>query len=89
MNQSTDAGDRNWEGLGICAGLGTCLGLAAQAQAAWTGPPPNLSPVFLLTLLAVFAFWTLYGWRFRRPALYLTNGLALLLQLVLLAGCWR
>lgn len=89
MNRPTDASERIWEGLGICAGLGTCLGLAAQAHAAWAGHPPRLSPVFLLALLAVFAFWTLYGWRFRRPALWLTNGLALLLQIALLAGCWR
>lgn len=89
MSAPSDSSARLWEGLGIVAGLGTCLGLAAQARTAWSGPPPDLSPVFLLALLAVFAFWTLYGWRFRRPALWLTNGLALLLQLALVAGCWR
>ena len=81
--------EHRWEILGTCAGLGTCVGLAVQAAKAWLGPPPDLSAFFLLILLLVFAFWTAYGWRFRRPALWLTNGLAVLCQLALIVACWR
>ncbi len=81
--------DRAWEFLGTTAGLGTCAALAVQAWQAWTGPPPTLSTFFLGAFLGVFIFWTAYGWRFRRPALWLTNGLALVFHLALCAACWR
>ena len=81
--------DRLWESLGIVAGLGTCVAIAVQAWRAWSGPPLLLSPIYLGTLLAVFAFWTAYGWRFRRMALWLTNGLALILHTSLCVACWR
>jgi hypothetical protein len=85
---SGDRGDQAWESLGTIAGLGTCSAIAVQAVAAWRGPAPVLSDFFLLAMLLVFAFWCAYGWRFRRPAIWLTNGLALLLQAALCAACW-
>ena len=81
--------DRTWEALGIVAGLGTCCALAVQSWQAWTGPPPALSTFFLVALQLVFAFWAAYGWRFRRPALWLTNGLAMMLHLSLCVAVWR
>ena len=34
--------------------------------------------------VVIFLFWTLYGVRFRRVALWLTNGIAVAMQLLLL-----
>jgi len=44
----------------------------------------SLSPGYLLGYLAIFIFWTGYGLRFRRTALWLTNGVAIGMQTLLL-----
>lgn len=45
----------------------------------------TLSPLYVLGFLFIYIFWALYGVRFRRLALWLTNGIAAVLQLLLLA----
>jgi uncharacterized protein with PQ loop repeat len=74
-----------WELGGIVAGLSCCLCIATQVWTEWTSEKASsLSVFYVFGFLLVFIFWTAYGLHFSRPAIWLTNGLASLLQLLLL-----
>ena len=46
--------------------------------------PTNLSFTFLIGYVLVFGFWLMYGLRFQRMAIIVTNVLCLLLQILIL-----
>ena len=78
--------DRYFEVAGVIAGLSTSACIAVQVVAELRNPAASsLSAGYVGGLILVFLFWTLYGFRFRRPALWLTNAIALALQAALLA----
>lgn len=69
----------------LIAGVG-CLAIAAQCVSEWRTPGPgSLSPVHVVGYLVLFGFWVLYGLRFRRPAIWIGNLVAVALQGTLLA----
>jgi len=70
---------------------GTVVGFVASASIAsqvyaecTTDRPSTVSTLYAVGFLAIFLFWTLYGLRFGRAALWITNGVAVLMQAVLL-----
>jgi uncharacterized protein with PQ loop repeat len=77
--------DKYFEITGLLVGLLASLSIAAQIYTECaTEKPSTLSIIYVLNFLIVFTFWALYGWRFKRIAVWTTNGLAALLQIVLL-----
>ena len=77
--------DRLFEVAGTVAGLCavSLIGIQIVAELR-TDTASTLSVWYVAGFLLIFIFWTLYGVRFGRIALWLTNGLAALLQTVLL-----
>ena len=88
LERSVDRiGDAQWERTGVVMGLLACASIASQLVHELSSPTPSsLSWPFLLGFAIVYAFWCLYGLRFRRPAIWLSNGIASLLQLLLTAA---
>jgi len=77
--------DRYFEAAGTVFGLVACLSIASQVWAEWsTDRPSTVSTAYAVGFLAIFAFWTLYGVRFGRAALWITNGIAVATQTLLL-----
>jgi uncharacterized protein with PQ loop repeat len=79
-------GDAQWERVGLAMGLLACASIASQlVHELSSRTPSSLSWPFLLGFALVYAFWLLYGLRFRRVAIWLSNGVAVVLQLLLAA----
>lgn len=74
-----------WEVCGFLAGFAGCGCVAAQVITEWRAATTSLSPVNTFGFLLIFAFWAGYGWRFGRRALWMTNGVGVLLQAALIA----
>jgi uncharacterized protein with PQ loop repeat len=78
--------DAHWERVGLAMGLLACASIASQlVHELSSRTPSSLSWPFLLGFALVYAFWLLYGLRFRRVAIWLSNGVAAVLQLLLAA----
>ncbi len=77
--------DKYFEAMGTVVGFLASLSIAAQVYAEYSSETPStVSKVYVLGFLAIFVFWTFYGLRFKRPALWITNGIAVLAQMLLL-----
>ena len=77
--------DKYFEAIGILIGFLASLSIATQVHAErLTEKPSTVSIAYVSGFLVIFAFWTLYGLRFRRTALWVTNGIAVLMQTLLL-----
>jgi uncharacterized protein with PQ loop repeat len=77
-------GDAHWERVGLAMGLLACASIASQLVHELSSKgPSSLSWPFLLGFALVYAFWFLYGLRFRRVAIWLSNGIAVVLQILL------
>ncbi|MCM4168315.1 hypothetical protein KCTC52924_03881 [Arenibacter antarcticus] len=73
-----------FESIGIMAGLSACLVIAIQVYKEYKFKgPSSLSNGFLFGWVFIYLFWCLYGVRFNTIALWLTNSIAVLLQLTL------
>ena len=88
LERSVDRlGAAQWEKAGVAMGLLACASIASQLVHELSSPAPSsLSWPFLLGFALVYAFWCLYGLRFRRPAIWLSNGIAAVLQMLLTAA---
>ncbi len=88
LERSVDrVGAAQWERAGVVMGLLACASIASQLVHELSSPAPSsLSWPFLLGFALVYAFWCLYGLRFRRPAIWLSNGIASVLQVLLTAA---
>ncbi len=88
LERSVDrVGPAQWERAGVAMGLLACASIASQLVHELSSPSPSsLSWPFLLGFALVYAFWCLYGLRFRRPAIWLSNGIASVLQVLLTAA---
>ena len=74
-----------FEAIGTLIGFLASLSIAAQIYAEHSSHAPStISGIYASGFLAIFLFWTLYGLRFKRPALWITNGIAVLTQTLLL-----
>lgn len=77
-------GDAVWERVGVAMGLVACASIGSQlAHELSSHGPSTLSWWFLGGFTLGYGFWFLYGLRFRRLAIWLPNGIAVLLQVAL------
>ncbi len=77
--------ERHFEVAGTVFGVLASVTIATQVHAEYaTRAPSTVSPIYATGFLVIFGFWTLYGIRFNRIALWLTNGIAALIQALLL-----
>ena len=67
--------------IGSCASVLILLQIIAELQ---TRNASTLSPLYVLGFLLVYIFWLLYGLKFKRPGMWVANGIASVLQLILL-----
>jgi len=73
------------ERSGLVIGLLGCVFIINQIVAEWTGQgPSSLSTVFLAGFAFIYLFWTVYGLKFGRTAVWLGNAVAFLCQTILL-----
>ena len=73
-----------FEGIGIVAGVGVSLIILSQIIKEYQSDLESTLPLgFLFGWLGIYSFWCLYGIRMGTLAIWLTNGLAILLQLIL------
>ncbi len=78
--------DKSFEIAGTAFGLLGSAAIATQVHAEYsTDQPSTVSLVYVVGFLIIFTFWTLYGVRFKRIAIWLPNGIATLIQALLLA----
>jgi len=78
--------DAHWERAGLAMGSLACASIASQLfHELSSRTPSSLSWPFLLGFASVYGFWFLYGLRFRLLAIWLSNGVAMVLQLLLTA----
>jgi len=78
--------DAHWERVGLAMGLLACASIASQLiHELSSRTPSSLSWPFLFGFALVYAFWFLYGLRFRHVAIWLSNGVAVVVQLLLTA----
>ena len=74
-----------FEAIGTLVGLVACGVIAVQVVKEWRDKKPSsLATTYVVGWLLIFAFWLLYGIRFRAVAMWLTNSIASVLQLALL-----
>jgi len=77
--------DKYYELMGIIVGLFASVSIGTQVFAEYSiDTPSTMSSFYAIGFLCIFIFWTLYGIRFRRVALWLTNGMAAFMQSLLL-----
>ncbi|MBN2007771.1 hypothetical protein JW960_00330 [candidate division KSB1 bacterium] len=77
--------DKIWEGIGTVIGFSASIFIAVQIITELkTAGPSTLSTYFVSGFFVIYFFWFLYGVRYQRFAIWFTNALAALLQLILL-----
>jgi len=77
--------DKYYEVMGIIVGLFASVSIGIQVFAEYSiDSSSTMSPFYTIGFLCIFIFWTIYGIRFRRVALWLTNGTAAFMQTLLL-----
>lgn len=77
--------ERTFETVGVGLGFIGPVLIALQIRAEWINDAPStLSATYLAGFLVVYTFWTLYGLRFSRFAVWFGNALGIVLQMVLL-----
>ena len=73
-----------FETAGIIAGLLACMVIAFQVFKEYKSKTPSsLAISYIIGWVFIYLFWGIYGLRFNAIALWLTNGIALILQLSL------
>jgi uncharacterized protein with PQ loop repeat len=77
--------DKYFEMAGTFFGLLASVSIASQIYAEYSSDATStISPLYAAGFLIIFVFWTFYGIRFKRPALWITNGIAVITQALLL-----
>ncbi|KZN57835.1 hypothetical protein [Pseudoalteromonas luteoviolacea] len=73
--------ERHWDVAGILFGAIAGIALLGQLITEMNRHGEStLSMTFLFGYVVVFGFWLLYGMRFKRPAIIVTNAVCLFLQ---------
>ncbi|QKX06707.1 hypothetical protein HN014_17890 [Aquimarina sp. TRL1] len=73
-----------FEVMGLIVGFSVSIITAIQISKEYKSKEKSsLSAGYVIGWVFVYGFWALYGVRFKAEALWITNGLALVLQLVL------
>ena len=82
--------EKYFEMAGTFFGLVACFSIASQVYAEFTTDTPStLSITYTVGFLVIFIFWSIYGLRFKRPALWVTNSIAVAIQILLLIAILR
>ena len=77
--------EKLWEIGGKIIGISTSVAILLQIIRVFqVQGSSSLSLPYLSVFIVIYGFWTLYGFRFRRIAVWLTNIIALCLQAALL-----
>jgi uncharacterized protein with PQ loop repeat len=77
--------EKLWEIGGTLVGISTSIAILLQIIYLFhTRDSSSFSLAYLSIFILIFGFWTAYGFRFKRIAVWLTNVIALCLQAVLL-----
>jgi hypothetical protein len=78
--------EKAFETAGLVVGSSASVMIVIQiVNELRTQTPSTLSPLYVAGFFGIFSFWVIYGLRFRRTAITLTNTAAALLQGALLA----
>jgi len=73
-----------FEGIGVFAGIGVSLIILSQIIKEYRSQQPStLTLGFLFGWLIIYTFWCLYGIRMGTIAIWMSNALAIALQLLL------
>ena len=73
-----------FETVGVFAGLAGCFVIGIQVRKEYkTKMPSSLSMGFIVGWIFIYFFWGLYGVRFGTIALWFTNSIAVILQILL------
>ena len=73
-----------FEGVGVAAGIGVSFIILSQIIKEYRSHQAStLTFGFLFGWLFVYTFWCLYGFRMGTIAIWMSNGLAIILQLIL------
>lgn len=75
--------EQHWDFAGILFGMVGCIALANQIYYELQQVTSSLSTAFVGSFFFIYLFWFLYGLRFKRPAIIITNSISLLLQTIL------
>lgn len=76
--------ERFWDITGVGFGALGCFAILGQIYSEFVRKGgTSLSAFYLIGYLLIFGFWLLYGLRFKRPAIIITNGLCVVFQLIL------
>jgi hypothetical protein len=79
-----------FETVGVFAGLTACFTIAIQIRKEYLLKiPSSLSWTFLIGWIFIYGFWCLYGIRFGAIAMWLTNGIAVIIQIALFFVVFR
>ncbi len=79
-----------FEAMGTIFGLFACSTIVIQLiKEIRHKTQSSISNFYLIGWVLIFLFWALYGIRFRAIALYVTNGIALILQVTLCIVIFR
>lgn len=74
-----------FEAIGTLAGLAACTVLLIQIIKEYKNPEKSsMSMAFIVGWIFIYLFWELYGIRFNAIAMYITNAIAIVLQVTLL-----
>jgi len=77
--------DKYYEVMGTIIGLFASVSIGTQVFTEYSiDTPSTMSSFYAIGFLCIFMFWTIYGIRFQRVALWLTNGAAAFMQILLL-----
>ena len=68
-------------GFGLLASVSIGVQVYTECR---TDQPSTMSVFYVLGFLIICLFWMFYGLRFKRVALWLTNAIAVLMQIILL-----
>ena len=75
--------ERAWDNTGVAAGALSCATIGHQILHEWrTAEPSSVSIHFVGGFFAIYLFWFLYGVRFRRRGIWLSNAVAAALQVL-------
>jgi uncharacterized protein with PQ loop repeat len=90
MSESTEIIEKSkknatmWEIAGTFGGIACCICIVSQIIAEYQSKQPStLSVIYLIGFLMSYMFWMAYGIRFRHIAIWLPNGIAMILQIIL------
>lgn len=76
--------EKMFEVIGSVVGFSSSIFIVLQIKAELASTVTSMSSTFIFGFLMNYTFWTLYGIRFRRAAIWMANVVAVAFQMALL-----